>query len=420
MMHAVVRPRAEAPRPVQRVLVVHNRYRRGAPAGEDNAFDQEVDMLRNAGLDVETYVRSNDEVRESDVLAAAATAFGMTHSERTALDLRALIAQFRPEVVHFHNTFPLITASGYLACRDGGVPVVQTLHNYRILCAESTSFRAGAPCTLCTPSSHFNAIRHGCYRSHVGSFFVARMLKKQWRSGVFTTQVDRYIALTEFAAQRFAAAGIPRERISVKPNFTRYVPEPGDGSGGYVLFAGKLQPQKGLGTLLRAWSRLAHIPLRIVGTGPLDGELRTRAAEQGLRVEFLGMRPRPDTMELMRRAAFMVLPSECYEGFPLVVTEAYACGTPIVASRIGGLPEMVRDGVTGALFEPGNATALAESVEALWGRRAVLAPMRRVCRAVFEDELCESRNLETLLEVYARATARSQPTNADIAPCSVS
>jgi len=409
-MHAAARPLAETSRPVQRVLLVHNRYRRGAPAGEDNAFDQEVDMLRNAGIEVDMYLRSNDEVRESNPVAAAAIAFGMAHSRRTVRDLRAIIARFQPEVVHFHNTFPLITASGYLACREAGVPVVQTLHNYRILCSEASLYRDGATCNLCSPSSHFNAVRYGCYRSRVASFFVARTLESQWRSGVFANHVDRYIALTEFAAQRFAAAGIGRERISIKPNFTRYVPEPGDGGGGYVLFAGKLQAQKGLGTLLRAWRRLAQVPLRIVGTGPLDSELRAQAAEQRLNIEFLGMRPRHETIQLMRGAAALVLPSEWYEGFPLVVSEAYASGTPIVASRIGGLPELVREGVTGVLFEPGNADALAESVEALWGRRAELAPMRRACRAVFDAELSEGRNLEMLLGIYARVKPYSRPT----------
>jgi glycosyltransferase involved in cell wall biosynthesis len=392
------------------VLLVHNRYRGGAPAGEDNAFDQEVDMLRDAGLDVRTYLRSNDEVEESDPLAAAATAFGMAHSRRTVRDLRAVIAQFRPEVVHFHNTFPLITASGYLACREAAIPVVQTLHNYRILCTATTLYRDGAICALCSPSSHFNAVRYRCYRSRVGSFFVARMLEKQWRSGVYTTHVDRYIALTEFAAQRFAAAGIPRERISIKPNFARDAPEPGDGAGGYVLYAGRLAALKGLGTLLNAWRGLAQVPLRIVGTGPLDSELRTQAAQQGLPIEFLGMRTRAETVELMRGAALLVLPSEWYEGFPLVVSEAYASGTPIVASRIGGLPELIRDGVTGALFEPGDAAALAEVVAALWRRRAELASMRQACRAVFQTELSEGRNLEMLLEIYSRAKPYSRPT----------
>jgi glycosyltransferase involved in cell wall biosynthesis len=395
---------------VKRVLLVHNRYRQGAPAGEDNAFDQEVEMLRDAGLDVQTYLRSNDEVQESNAFAAAATAFGMTHSRRTVRDLKSIIERFRPDVAHFHNTFPLITASGYVACREAGVPVVQTLHNYRIVCAESTLYRDGATCNLCSPSSHFNAIKHRCYRSSIGSFFVARMLEKQWRSGVFITQVDRYIALTEFAARRFATAGIARERISVKPNFTRYVPEPGDGAGGYVLFAGKLLAQKGLGTLLKAWRRLPHVPLRIVGTGPLDGDVRAQASQQGLNIEFLGMLPRRDTIELMRGAAFLVLPSEWYEGFPLVITEAYASGTPIIASRIGGLPELVRDGLTGKLFEPGDAAALADSVEALWHRSAELAPMRRACRAMFDAELSERRNLEMLLGIYASVKPYSRPT----------
>jgi glycosyltransferase involved in cell wall biosynthesis len=395
---------------IQRVLVIHNRYRRGMPGGEDNAFDQEVEMLRDAGLVVQTYERSNDEVRESNPITAAATAFQMAHSRRTVRDLRRILARFRPDVAHFHNTFPLITASGYSACREAGVPVVQTLHNYRLLCTAATFYRDGSPCTLCTPRSHRLGIKYRCYRSTTGSFFVARMLEKHWRTGVYTSLVDHYIVLTRFAVERFAAAGIDRSRISIKPNFTRHAPEPGNGAGNYALFAGKLSPEKGLRTLLEAWSRLAHVPLKIVGTGPLDSELRARAADRGLNVEFLGMRSRAETIKLMQDAVLLVLPSEWFEGFPLVITESYASGTPVVASRIGGLPELVRDGVTGTLFEPRDPSSLAAAVSGLWQRRDEIAPLRMACRAVFEAELSERRNLQMLLEIYERTKPYSRPT----------
>ncbi len=395
---------------IQRVLVVHNRYRGGTPGGENNAFDQEVEMLRDAGLVVETYERCNDEVRETDRLAAATTALQMAHSRRTVRDLRRILARFKPDIAHFHNTFPLITASGYLACREASVPVVQTLHNYRPLCTATTFYRNGEPCMLCKPRYHRPGVKYRCYRSAVGSFFVARMLEKHWRTGVYTTLIDHYIALTQFAVERFVAAGIERNRISIKPNFTRHAPDPGSGAGNYALFAGKLSQEKGLWTLLEAWSGLAHVPLRIVGSGPLERDLRTRATERGLNVEFLGMRSRTETIQLMRDAVMLVLPSEWFEGFPLVITESYASGTPIVASRIGGLPELVREGITGALFEPRDTAALARAVNGLWQRRAALAPMRQACRSIFDAELSERRNLQMLLEIYERTKPYSRPT----------
>jgi glycosyltransferase involved in cell wall biosynthesis len=390
---------------VKRVLVVHNNYRRNAPSGENAAFEQEVELLRGAGLDVATYERCNDEVSENDTRASLLTALNMRHSERTLRELRRVIAAHRPTIAHFHNTFPLLSASGYQACREAGVPVVQTLHNYRLICTASTLWRDGYPCHLCTPRNYGNAVLHSCYRSRVASLFVGRMLRRNWIEGVYTHSVDHYIALTDFAANLFAKAGIAREKISLKPNFLKVAPQPGSGEGGYVAYVGKLAVEKGLHTLLRAWTGLGHVPLKVVGTGPLERELREFASAQGLGVDFLGMCSRERSIEIMREAAFIVVPSEWYEGFPLVVAEAYACGTPIVASRIGGLPEMVREGVTGSLFEPKDPSSLAGAVDALWSRRGDLKPMRRACRAHFDSELTAGKNLSVLLDIYERTLA---------------
>jgi len=389
--------------PPRTVLLVHNRYRAGTPAGEDNAVDQEAAMLERSGIRVVRYERSNDEVAEGNPLAVLQAAATMSYSRRTVAELARLIDQTSPDVAHFHNTFPLITTSGYYACREAGVPVVQTLHNYRLLCARSTMYRDGRPCHLCTPRSFLPAVRHRCYRSTAGSSAVAWMLFSNWRRKVYTELVDQYIALTRFAARTFIGAGLKAESVSVKPNFVPAPGAPGDGGGGYVAFAGRLVEEKGVHTLLTAWRQVGNVRLKIIGSGPLEGALRQRAAEERLNVEFTGMLPRDQVGEQVARALFLVVPSEWYEGFPLTIVEAYGRGTPVLAARIGGLAELVRPGETGELFEPGEPDSLAGKALELLAHAELRGAMRRACRGWFDAEFTEERNVEALLAVYAKA-----------------
>lgn len=390
---------------IHRVLLVHNHYRKGNPAGEDNAVAQEADLLRSAGVEVFTYFRSNDEVDEANVLRSAQVAAGMWRSLRSQRDIAELIATHRPDVAHFHNTFPLISASGYVACRKAGIPVVQTLHNYRPLCAAATLYRNGAVCRECSPPNFFPAIRHRCYRSLSGSAAVATMLAANWYLGDYTRLVDRYLVLTQFAAALLRRAGLPAPKIEVKPNFARVDRQVGQGGGGYAVFVGKFAEEKGVRTLLNAWRELREIPLRLVGTGPLDGVLRAAAAADNLPVEFCGMRDRADVLEILARAELLVVPSEWFEGFPLCIVEAYGCGTPVVAARIGGLPEVVESGVTGLLFEPGNAPMLAAAVRELWSDKQQRTNMRGACRFRFEQSFSPEVNLRLLLGAYSRTLA---------------
>lgn len=360
-------------------------------------------MLERAGVRVVTYQRSNDEVSDGDSIAVVRTAVTMRYSRRTLAELGRLIEQTVPDIAHFHNTFPLITASGYHACRKAGVPVVQTLHNYRLLCASANLHRAGRPCELCTPTNFWPAVKHKCYRSTAGSAAVAWMLFRNWRERMYIDGVDQYVALTQFAARKFVAAGIKPESISVKPNFVPSPGPPGDGGGGYVAFVGRFVEEKGLHTLLAAWKRLPHVRLKIVGAGPLEVKVREVAASERLNVEFTGMLSRDSVQELLRRAEFVVVPSEWYEGFPLAVAEAYASATPVLAARIGGLTELVHAGETGELFDAGNPESLANKALELLANPGLKTRMRRACRAWFDEKLSERKNVETLLRIYSLA-----------------
>lgn len=393
------RPDAGAPT----VVVCHNFYQR--PGGEDEVFRAETRLLSSRGHQVVTYTAENETIRGASRLEVA----GRTLWNRTVYrELRGLFRRYRPEVAHFHNTFPLISPAAYYAARAEGVPVVQTLHNFRLGCPNALLFRRGRVCESCLGRAvPWPGVVYACYRdSRAATAVTAGMLGVHRALGTWSRCVDRYVALTSFARERFIAAGLPAHRIVVKPNFM--FPDPGVGQhrGGYGLFVGRLSPEKGLETLLQAWERIGdRFTLKIVGDGPLAGLLE----EPSSGVEWLRWRSRDEVLALMKEAAFLVLPSEWYENFPMTLVEAFATGLPVIGSRLGSLAELIRDGETGRCFQPGNSADLAASLE--W---AIAHPMRlevqgRVAREEFETRYTADRNYEMLTRIYASARERARP-----------
>lgn len=389
-----------------KVLLSHNFYRSSAPSGEDLVFRNERSLLE-AAAEAVCFIRNNDDIDESSGAKKVRLALNAAWSAQTYREIASLVRSARPDVAHFHNTFPQISPSAYAACRDNGVPVVQTLHNYRLVCPNALLMRNGVPCEDCLGPGKtlFPALRHRCYR---GSLLatgaqVWSLTRNRWR-GSYRRLVDRYIALTDFAAGKLIHGGLPAERISIKPNFLPVVPEIGRGAGGYALFVGRLSPEKGVATLLRAWFQLRDLPLKIVGDGPLRCEFERFVSRHQLPVEFLGLRAADEIFALVGEALFQVVPSEWYEGFPMVVLEAYASGTPVAASRIGSLDEIVREGETGIKFMPGDAADLAEKIKGLL-QGDVLPQMRRTVRREFEEKYTAQRNISQLLEIYDHAIA---------------
>jgi glycosyltransferase involved in cell wall biosynthesis len=318
-----------------KILLVHDHYRSSAPSGEDQVFRNELTLLKKHGVDVTTFERFNDDINDSSRIKRLKLARDTAWSPTTYQDLSELVSEIRPDIAHFHNTFPLISPSAYLACREYGVPVVQTLHNFRLICPGALLIRDGRPCEDCVGTNLLPALRYRRYRGSLPATgaLVWMLMRNRWH-GTYTTLVNRYIALTEFAAGRLIAGGLPRDRMSVKPNFSPNISVPGTGDGGYVVYVGRLSEEKGVRTLLTAWKLVAGIPLKIMGDGPLRKELELIAMRDNISAEFLGFCDRPTIVDIVGRATFQIIPSEWYEGFPMVVVEAYACGTPVVASRI--------------------------------------------------------------------------------------
>jgi len=316
---------------------------------------------------------------------------------------RAQLEETRPAVVHIHNFFPIISPLIYYACRDAGVPVVQTLHNYRLLCPGATFYRDGKICEDCLHGSLLNGVVHGCYRdSRVGTAVAARMLSAHRGRQTWSKMVDRYIALTEFSRQKFIEGGLPAERIVVKPNFVLPDPGPGREKGDYAIFVGRLVDLKGVPTLLKAWKTLPEpIPLMIAGDGPYRAQLEEELQQAGLStVNYRGRLSRAETLKAMQGAKALIFPSEWFEGFPVTIAEAFACGTPVICSRLGSMQEIVADGVNGLHFEAGNAESLAAQVRWAWAHPAELSVMSKAARAEFEARYTAERNYEMLMDIY--------------------
>jgi glycosyltransferase involved in cell wall biosynthesis len=393
-----------------RILRIHNRYRSGAPGGEDAVFDAESRLLESAGHELVFYERSNDEMREGSLVDRLQTVAGLLGSRQTRRELAKLIARHRPNIAHIHNTFPLVSASAHTACREAGVPIVQTVHNYRFSCAAGIHYRAGRICEDCDATSAVAAIRHRCYRgSRAGSIAVAAMIHRQ-RSAVFMGDgVARFIALSRFAAERLEAFGVDRARIVTRPNFVDELPPRYAGPRGYAVFSGRLSVEKGLWTLLEAWRQVHDLPLKIIGEGPQRAALQRRAQELGIRVEFLGMKTRAETLQIVREALMQIVPSEWFEGMPLVVLEAWGMGVPVVMSRVGSLTEMAGDDLRGLSFVPGDVDQLADQVRRLQTFPELREALVAAAQARFLAEHTRERALDTLLETYRAAAGEATP-----------
>ena len=389
-----------------RVVVAHNFYQQ--PGGEDGVFYDECALLEANGHDVTRLERHNSALQDGG-MSRLSLAVGTVWSREAYGEVRELIRETRADVLHVHNTLPLLSPSIYHAARAEGAAVVQTLHNYRILCAGALFYRDGRVCEDCLGSRLATAgIRHGCYRGNrAATASVAASTSWHWMAGTWTRTVNRYIAMTNFGKSRFVAGGIPEERIVVKPHFVRNAPKAGEGDGSYVLYVGRLTEEKGVNVLARAWAQQhSDMKLRIVGDGPERAALESLANSHGGShgdVVLHGQKTPEEVLELMGRAVAVVVPSTWYETFGRVVTESLACGTPVIVSDIGAIAELVDDGVTGFRFKPGDAEELASRLQWVADNTAALPAMRSAARAAFKSRYTPDANYPQLMKVYESA-----------------
>jgi glycosyltransferase involved in cell wall biosynthesis len=375
-----------------RILIVHAAYQQRG--GEDAVVESEAELLVARGNEVHQFTRHNDEIpsmRRADLAVQA------IWSRQSAQTLVSLVKTFRPNVVHAHNTWPLISPSIYWAAEKAGVAMVQTLHNFRVLCPQGMFLREGHACEDCLGHLPWRGAAHGCYRgSKAQSTVLVGMLTLHRALGTYRNKITRYIALNEFCRRKFIEGGLPAERIVVKPNFVDFG-VPAEHARNGFLFVGRLSPEKGVAVLAQA-TAIAGAPVRVAGTGPEAALLRGLAAAQ-----MLGALSSDDVHTEMQRAMALVLPSIWYENFPRTLVEAFASGLPVIASRIGALAELMDDGVTGLLFEPGNAADLACKMQWAQANPQRMAQMGLRARAQYEAEFTAVRNCQQLMAIYQGA-----------------
>lgn len=378
-----------------RVLVAHNAYQlRG---GEDSVVDAEVDLLREHGHAVEVFARHNDEIA---TLSRAALLAQSIWSQRAHADMGQAIERFRPDVVHVHNTLPLISPSVYWAAAKAGVPVVQTLHNFRLLCPQATFLRDGVVCEDCLGKVPLPALAHRCYRDSVAQTgVIVAMLSVHRGLNTYARKVSRYIALNEFCRNKFIEGGLPADRIDVKPNFVPWTPRPAATGRRGGLCVGRLSVEKGVEVLTAAMAAHPTHQLTVIGTGPLQAQVAAVAGPA-----YLGFLPLNEVMQRLSRAAYLVLPSVCYEGFPRTLVEAFASGVPVIASRLGSMAELVSEGRTGLLFNPGDAGDLVAKLVWADAHPEEMARMGENARAEYERRYAPRQNYRELISIYEKAT----------------
>ncbi|HWD06487.1 MAG TPA: glycosyltransferase [Amycolatopsis sp.] len=389
-----------------KVLVVHNRYRSEQPSGENNVVDAEVALLTAGGVRVSRFERRSDDIAPMSLPHKACVPLQVPWNRSARAELTTRLRVERPDVVHVHNTFPLLSPSVLAACADARVPVVATLHNYGLVCPPGTLYRDGRICTDCVSGAPVAAVRHGCYRgSAVATLPMAANLvvnRARWRR-----DVTRFFCISAAQRQVLVAAGLPASKLTVKHNF---VADPGvrrSGDGEHVLFLGRLTAEKGVPLLMAAWERVGGslgLPLVIAGSGPLADEVSVWAGARR-DVSYVGLQDKAACRELTASAAAVVAPSAWLEAFGLVAVEAMAAGVPTVAPAHGAFPELVTDGVTGVLHEPGSAEALATALRAVVADRARNRAMGVAARDRYEADFTPEVGLRRLIEGYEAAAA---------------
>lgn len=387
-----------------RILLVHNRYKlRG---GEDSVFEAERDMLIAAGHIVNVYEVTNDAIGEDT--SKLKLFFNTIWSKASYKAISQILRDFKPDVVHCHNTFPLISPSIYYACDKAGIPVVQTLHNYRLTCLNGYLFREQECqlCEKCLGKSPIRGVFKKCYRNSLtASATVAAMLLIHRLLGTYRKKVTKYIALSHFARYNFTKkSALPEDKVVVKPNIVILPKEiPQLHKEKNVLFIGRISPEKGVKTLISAWSLLKDtfgFKLIIIGDGP-EKDTLSQKYQNNKSISFLGGLPHDEVIVQLTKASLLVFPSIWYEQFAITPIEAMSQATPVLVSDIAKNSTIVQDNISGRYFKAGDINDLAAKLAELLSNEAELSRLGTAAKAAFEQSDCSTEsNLRALEAIY--------------------
>lgn len=343
-----------------KVLFVHNEYQQAG--GEDSVLRAEAQLLESYGHSIQVSTVTNNSI--DSVVKKIKSFQDVVYSHSSRKWMKARIDEFQPDVVHVHNFFPLLSPSIYDVCSEHKIPVIQTLHNYRLMCPGALLMRSNRVCEDCIGHSAYHSLKYKCYRnSFLGTYAVARMVEYHKKHLTWKNKVSAFIALTEFAKSKFIQSGLPKSKIHVKSNFLSNEIEHEFKSNKRfgALYVGRLSEEKGIRSLLEVWSGINY-PLRIVGTGEYEEQVKQSS---NANIEYLGGLSQEAVLSEMGKAAFLIMPSLWYEGFPMVIVEAFSQGLPVVASDLGSMAEIIEDGYSGLKFDPSNTKDIRSKVRLL-------------------------------------------------------
>ena len=383
-----------------RILMIHNYTQQ--LGGADVATSQEIELLQKYGHEVRLYFRHNDEIKNFSPFRKTLLFFEPTWSFKSYREIKQIIAEFKPDIAHCQSFSPLISPAVYYALAQKKIPIVQTLHEYRLICPIGWLFRNNSICEECVQHSLWRGIFYGCYRnSRIQTASVALMLSSHRLLKTWEKKINVFVTPTEFARSKLIEGGLPSSKIWVNPCFLAEDPGVSRSSREYVLYVGRLSPEKGLVTLLQAWQSLPDVPLKIVGDGPLKSWIEGYIEQHGLQqIELVGLVPIEQVLEYQKKAYFLVIPSIWYETFGRIIMEAYATGTPAIASRLGAMAELVEEERTGLLFSPGNADQLATKVRYALAQEAKLAEWGQKARSCYEKRFSADVAYKSLMKIY--------------------
>lgn len=379
-----------------RPIIAHCWYRSANPSGENVAVERELALLEEGGLRPLRLDRRSDDLLNAGALARVRAAVGLHASPAAVAALARELDGLGGDLLHVHNPWPSLTYGVFEAARSLGLPTIQTLHNYRLVATNTHLLGAHGARRPRDAAERERLAGMPALHGRVANLLYTRALAAYWRRGVPIDAVDAYLCPSAFVRGVMIGAGIPAEKLIVKPNFVAHRGPIGAGPGDYALFVGRLSAEKGFDRLCHAW-RDVRLPLHIAGDGPL-----AHLADGLPGARRLGRLAPDQVLAAMAGARFLVMPSTWYETFGLVLAEAMACATPCLAPRLGAMAEIVEDGVTGRLFAPGDDRDLAASARALWEE----APrLRAACRAAYEARWTPERNLVHLRRIYTAVAA---------------
>ena len=383
-----------------KILIVHNYYK--VPGGEDTVVENEKKMLLENGHDVEMYIRHNDEINYNNKLINLRLLFNSIFSVKTYKEIKKIIKDKNIDIVHVHNTLPLISPSVYYSAKACKIPVVQTIHNFRLLCPGATFTRNNKICEKCVSGGLMNSIKYKCYRnSRIQTIVSASILKIHRVLGIYD-KIDGYIALTNFNKKKLSSL-VDSNKIFVKPNFVSinnnsnnvYKRE-------YFLYLGRLDKIKGVDLILKAWKQLNGIKLLIVGKGPDEDFLKEYVRLNNIsNVEFLGFKEKKDVKELIAKAKALIIASQWYEGFPMTIIESFSMGTPVIAGKIGNMSNIIEEYNNGLFFEYNNYDSLIKKVNEVNNNEKLMKKLEIGARNSYDLKYTEIINYKILMQIYS-------------------